>query len=117
MRSHRNAGRRLAWHVPDRPQLSCHHDHAVPVVALHGAGHEDLLAHAERQHRTCERPLDDNTMALAERSITSGRDDEHRCQRRLLVPGRTDSHQADETDDIDAHRLSLAEHGAYPIEM
>ena len=117
MRSHRNAGRRLAWHVPDRPQVSCYHDHAVPVVALHGAGHEDLLPHAERQHRTRHRRLDDNAMALAERSIASGRDDEHRCQRQLLVPHRTDSHQADETHGIDAHRLSLAEHGAYRIEM
>ena len=77
MRSHRNAGRRLAWHVPDRPQVSCYHDHAVPVVALHGAGHEDLLAHAERQLHLCDRPLDDNTMALAERSIASSGDDKN----------------------------------------
>jgi hypothetical protein len=47
------------------------------VVALHGAGHEDLLAHAERQHHLCERPLDDNTMALAERSVASSGDDKH----------------------------------------
>jgi hypothetical protein len=77
MRSHRNAGRRLAWHVPDRPQVSCYHDHTAPMVALHRAGHEDLLAHAERQRRTCARPFDDNTMALAECSIASSGDDKH----------------------------------------
>ncbi len=77
MCSHRGAGLRSTRHVPDRPQLSCHHDHAVPVVTLHGAGHEDLLAHAERQHHLCDRPLDDNTMALAERSIASSGDDKH----------------------------------------
>jgi hypothetical protein len=56
-------------------------------------------------------------MALAERSIASSGDDKHRCQRRLPVPHRTDSHQADQTHGIDTHLLSLAEHGAYPIEM
>jgi hypothetical protein len=47
------------------------------MVALHRAGHEDLLAHAERQRRTCARPFDDNTMALAECSIASSGDDKH----------------------------------------
>ena len=78
MRSNRNADRRLAWHDPDRPQLSCyHHDHTAPVVAFYGAGHEDLLANAECQRRTCDRPFDDNTMALAERPIASSGDDKH----------------------------------------
>ena len=117
MRSNRNADRRLAWHAPDRPQLSSYHDHTAPVVAFYGAGHEDLLAHAECQRRTCDRPRHDNTMALAEHSIASGGDDEHRCHRRLLVPRRTESHQADETHDIDTHRHSLAEHHASSIEM
>jgi hypothetical protein len=45
------------------------------MVALHGAGHEDLLTHAERQHYLCDRPLDDNTMALTERTIASSGDD------------------------------------------
>jgi len=117
MRSHRNTGRRLAWNVPDRPQVSRYHDYAAPTVALYGAGHEDLLAHAERQRRTCDRPFDDNAMALAERPIASSGDHEHRCQGRLLVPRRTDGHQADQTHDIDAHRSSLAEHGACPLEM
>jgi hypothetical protein len=44
---------------------------------LHSAGHDDLLAHAERQHHLCDRPLDDNTMALAERSIASSGDDKN----------------------------------------
>jgi hypothetical protein len=47
------------------------------VVALHDAGHEDWLTHAERQHDLCDRPLDDNTMALAERSIASSGDDKN----------------------------------------
>jgi len=117
MRSHRNADRRLAWLVPDRPQVSCYHDYTAPVVALYGAGHEDLLAHAECQRRTCDRPFDDNTMALAECSIASSGDDKNRCQRRILVPHRTDSHQTDQTHGIDTHRLSLAELGACRIEM
>lgn len=77
MRSQRYAGLRSTRDVPDRPQLSCHHDHAVPGVALHGAGHEDLLAHAERQHHLSDRPLDDNPMALAECSIASSGDDKN----------------------------------------
>jgi hypothetical protein len=77
MRSNRNADRRLAWHVLDRPQVSRYHDHTAPVVVLYGAGHEDLLAHAECQRRICDRPCDDNTMALAERSIASSGDDKH----------------------------------------
>ena len=47
------------------------------MVALHGAGHEDLLAHAERQPHFCDRPRDDNTMALAEGSIASSGDDKN----------------------------------------
>jgi hypothetical protein len=77
MGSHRSADHHLAWHVPDRPQVSRHDDHTAPVVALHGAGHEDLLAHAECQRRICDRPCDDNTMALAERSIASSSDDKN----------------------------------------
>jgi hypothetical protein len=87
------------------------------LVALHGTGHEDLLAYAERERRICDRPFSDNTMALAECSIASGGDDKHRCQRRVLIPHRTDSHHADQTDGIDTHRLSLAEHGACRAEM
>jgi hypothetical protein len=44
---------------------------------LHGAGREDLLTHAECQRRTCDRPPDDNAMALAERPIASSGDDKH----------------------------------------
>jgi len=47
------------------------------VVALHGARHEDLLPHAERQHRTRHRRLDDNAMALAECSIAASGDNKH----------------------------------------
>jgi hypothetical protein len=103
MRAHPGAGLRCTWSVPDWPQVSYDNDHAIPLVALHGTGHEDLLADAERQRRICDRPFSDNTMALAECSIASGGDDNHRCQRRLLVPRRTGSHQADETHGIDAH--------------
>ena len=77
MRAHPGAGLRCTWSVRDRPQVSYDNDHAIPLVALHGAGHEDLLPHAERQHRTRHRRLDDNTMALAERSIASSGDDKH----------------------------------------
>lgn len=117
MRAHPGAGLRCTWRVRDRPQVSYDNDHAIPLVALHGAGHEDLLAHAKRQHRTGARPLDDNTMALAQCSIAASGDDKHRCQRRLLVPRRTVSHEADQTYGIDAHLLSLAEHGACRLEM
>ena len=112
MRSNRNADRRLPRHVPDWPQVTCHDAHVAPVIALHGAGREALLPHAERQRHLCDRPVDDNPMALAERSIASSGDDKHRCQRRPLVPHRTDSHQADQTHGIDTHLLSLAEDAA-----
>jgi hypothetical protein len=112
MRAHPGAGLRCTWSVPDWPQVSYDNDHAIPLVALHGTGHEDLLAYAECQRRTGARPFDDNTMALAQSSIAASGDDKHRGQRRHLIPRRTVSHEADQTHGIDAHRLSLAEHGA-----
>jgi len=117
MPPHPGAWLRCTWSVRDRPQVSCHNDHAVPLVALHGTVHEDLLAYAERQRRICDRPFSDNAMALAECPIASAGDDKHRCQRRVLVPHRTESHQADETHGIDTHRLSLVEHAACRLEM
>jgi hypothetical protein len=117
MRAHPGAGLRCTWSVRDGPQVSYDNDHAIPLVALHGTGHEDLLAYAERERRICDWPFSDNTMALAECSIASGGDDKHRCQRRVLIPHRTDSHQAQQTHGIHAHRLSLAEQGACPIAM
>ena len=77
MRSHRNAGRRLAWHVPDRPQVSCYHDHSVPVVALQAAGRENLLTHAQRQRHVRDGPPHGYAMALAECSIAASGDDKH----------------------------------------
>jgi hypothetical protein len=79
MRAHPGAGLRCTWSVRDRPQVSYDNDHAIPLVALHGTGHEDLLAYAECQRRTGARPFDDNTMALAQCSIAASGDDKHRC--------------------------------------
>ena len=77
MRPHPGAGHRYNWSVRDRPQVSCHNDHAIPMVALHGTGHEDLLAYAERERRICDRPFHDNPMALAECSLALGGHDKH----------------------------------------
>jgi hypothetical protein len=77
MRPHPAARLRCTWSIRDRPQVSCRNNHSVPVVALQGAGREDLLTHAQRQRHVRDGPPHGYAMALAECSIAASGDDKH----------------------------------------